>query len=308
MGNQEHTGKTRKAETGPIAVPAKSPLLHRAVRQAEPFTAPPIVHDVLRSPGRPLDETTRASMEPRFGHDFSHVRVHSDSKAAVSAQAVNALAYTVGSDIVLGAGSCVLGTVNDNALLAHELTHVVQQEHANHATGTIVQTGPPDDAYERQADANAVALSALGPAEVAIGGIAAAALSVQRKAAVEGSRNSAAAEVDTGSKTLDKESDCSGWQRDPQSLSKVAAEHYVQTELGLSAGLVKTIVCDTTPLCCREAGGIASCVVTFANGVAITVTIYPDRIQCWRPNSLLCVYSYTCPSSGKPVFRKLRCS
>ena len=308
MSNQERTGKNKKAASWPIAVPANYPLLHRSVWQAEPFTAPPIVHDVLRSPGRPLDETTRASMEPRFGHDFSHVRVHSGSKAAESAQAVNALAYTVGSDIVLGAGSCLSGTVNDHALLAHELTHVVQQENANRAPGAIVQTAPPDDAYERQADANADALSALGPAEVAIGGIAAAALSVQRKAGVEGSRNSAAAGVDTDSKTLDKESDCSGWQRDPQSLSKVASEHYVQTQLGLSAGLVKSIVCDTTPLCCREADGIASCVVTFANGIAITVTIYPDRIQCWRPNSPLCVYSYTCPSSGKPVFRKLRCS
>jgi hypothetical protein len=57
-----------------------------------PSGAPPIVHEVLRSPGQPLDMATRAYMEPRFGHDFSHVRVHTDESAAASAQAVNALA------------------------------------------------------------------------------------------------------------------------------------------------------------------------------------------------------------------------
>src|SRR5215213_9175222 len=53
--------------------------------QADPFPAPPIVDDVLRSPGQPLDPTTRAVLEPRFGHDFSQVRVHTDAKAAESA-------------------------------------------------------------------------------------------------------------------------------------------------------------------------------------------------------------------------------
>ena len=64
---------------------------------------PPIVHDVLRSPGQPLDAVTSAFMEPRFGHDFSQVTVHADTKAAESAQAVNALAYTVGRNC-LGRG------------------------------------------------------------------------------------------------------------------------------------------------------------------------------------------------------------
>src|SRR5262245_43348083 len=57
---------------------------------------PPIVHEVLRSPGQPLDANTRAFMEPRFGYNFGNVRVHSDGKAAQAAHAVNALAYTVG--------------------------------------------------------------------------------------------------------------------------------------------------------------------------------------------------------------------
>src|SRR5215216_4669784 len=67
-------------------------------------SAPPIVEDVLRSSGQPLDASTRVLMEDRFGHDFSKVRVHSDARAASSARAVNAHAYTVGPQIVFGAG------------------------------------------------------------------------------------------------------------------------------------------------------------------------------------------------------------
>ncbi|HEX9868662.1 MAG TPA: DUF4157 domain-containing protein, partial [Candidatus Tectomicrobia bacterium] len=88
---------------------------------------PPIVHNVLGSPGQPLDPATRAFMEPRFGHDFSHVRVHTDVEAAESARTVNALAYTVGRDVVFGLGQYAPGTVGGQRLLAHELTHVVQQ-------------------------------------------------------------------------------------------------------------------------------------------------------------------------------------
>jgi len=79
------------------------PLVQRRVTgDAGSAAAPPIVHDVLRSPGRPLDPSTRQFMESRFGHDFSRVRVHADGKAAASAQAVNARAYTVGRDVVFG--------------------------------------------------------------------------------------------------------------------------------------------------------------------------------------------------------------
>lgn len=89
--------------------------------------APAIVHDVLRSSGQPLDAGTRAFMEPRFGHDFSGVRVHTDARAAESARAVNALAYTVGKDVVFGEGQYAPGSGSGQRLLAHELTHVVQQ-------------------------------------------------------------------------------------------------------------------------------------------------------------------------------------
>jgi len=89
--------------------------------------APPMVHEVLRSPGQPLDLATRAFMEPRFGHDFSHVRVHTDENAETSAWTLNAHAYTVGNDIVFGLGRFDPTAVEGRRLLAHELTHVVQQ-------------------------------------------------------------------------------------------------------------------------------------------------------------------------------------
>jgi hypothetical protein len=89
--------------------------------------APAIVHDVLRSPGQPLDAATRAYFEPRFGRDFSRVRVHTDAAAAQSAQDVNAHAYTAGHNMAFDAGRFAPGTQQGRRLIAHELTHVVQQ-------------------------------------------------------------------------------------------------------------------------------------------------------------------------------------
>jgi Domain of unknown function (DUF4157) len=96
-------------------------------------------------------------MEPRFGHDFSKVRVHTDAEAAESAQAVNALAYTVGRDVVFGAGQYAPQTSEGRRLLAHELTHVVQQQQIpgkSELQGKL-EIGRPDDLYEQQAEAQA---------------------------------------------------------------------------------------------------------------------------------------------------------
>lgn len=95
------------------------------------MTAPPIVHDVLSSSGQPLDATTRDFFEPRFGHDFSNVRIHADPVADKSAREVNAHAYTVGHDIVFSSGKFSPATQEGRRLLAHELTHVVQQSGEN---------------------------------------------------------------------------------------------------------------------------------------------------------------------------------
>jgi hypothetical protein len=91
------------------------------------IVAPPIVHEVLAELGQPLDVATRAFMEPRFGYDFSQVRVHSGAAAEQSAREVNANAYTAGHNMVFGAGRYAPDMHEGLRLLAHELTHVVQQ-------------------------------------------------------------------------------------------------------------------------------------------------------------------------------------
>jgi hypothetical protein len=101
---------------------------HSGLNTEDSGAVPPIVHEVLRSPGQPLNGATRAFMEPRFGHDFSLVRIHTDARAAESASAVNALAYTVGSHIAFSTGLYDPGNPRGLGLLAHELTHVIQQE------------------------------------------------------------------------------------------------------------------------------------------------------------------------------------
>ena len=94
--------------------------------------APSIVHDVWnsRSPGQPLDAAMRAFFEPRFGHDFGNVRVHVDDNARESARAVDALAYTVGRDVVFASGQYAPAAPAGRKLIAHELSHVVQQRSA----------------------------------------------------------------------------------------------------------------------------------------------------------------------------------
>ena len=94
---------------------------------AIPNAAPPIVHEALRSSGQPLDSATQAFFEARFDHDFKEVRIHTDPPAAASARAVNALAYTVGHNIVLDPEHYSAHTESGRKLLAHELAHVIQQ-------------------------------------------------------------------------------------------------------------------------------------------------------------------------------------
>jgi hypothetical protein len=116
------------------------------------------VHEVLRSPGQPLDSQTRAFMEPRLGHDFSKVRLHLDEKAAESAHAVNAHAYTAGRDIAFGRGQYSPSTGAGRALLAHELTHVVQQGFRDASSDDTAVVGPVGDRYEQAADRAAASL------------------------------------------------------------------------------------------------------------------------------------------------------
>ncbi len=115
-------------------------------------TAPSIVHEALRSPGQPLDAATRAFFEPRFGHAFQNVRVHTDARAAESARAVDAFAYTAGQDIVFAEGVYQPGTTEGRRLLAHELVHTVQQYHTGHPESAETKLSDPKDLLEHQAE------------------------------------------------------------------------------------------------------------------------------------------------------------
>lgn len=130
----------------------KKEVQRKTAAAGGPAVAPPIVHEVLNSPGQPLDAQTRSYFEPRFGHDFSKVRVHTDATAAESTQAVNAIAYTVGRDIVFDAGRYRPETKEGSTLLAHELTHVAQQGQASTSSLGDLNVAPPDDALEREAE------------------------------------------------------------------------------------------------------------------------------------------------------------
>jgi hypothetical protein len=134
------------------ASPARDTLLPKPGGTARAGKAPPIVHEVLSSAGRPMDTASRGFFETRFSHDFGNVRIHSDARAQASAVAVNARAYTVGSDIVLGRGADA-SAASGRRLMAHELAHVVQQEDAAAADGGLSVSD--DAAAEGQADSTA---------------------------------------------------------------------------------------------------------------------------------------------------------
>ncbi len=127
-------------------------LQRAAAHAASANVAPPIVHEVLNSSGRPLDGQTRSLMESRFSHDFSRVRVHTDDKAAESARAVNALAYTVGNNVVMPAQQFQTNSQTSLNLLAHELTHVVQQTGGSTALPSTLEISRHDDSAEKEAD------------------------------------------------------------------------------------------------------------------------------------------------------------
>jgi Domain of unknown function (DUF4157) len=118
-----------------------------AVRENDPHTihrapssghtsmdAPGIVEQLLQSGGRPLDPESRSFFEPRFGQDFTHVRIHTGSEAAESARSIQAHAYTAGSDIVFDQGQFSPHSTQGRSLLAHELTHVLQHRSAPSTT------------------------------------------------------------------------------------------------------------------------------------------------------------------------------
>lgn len=130
----EKEEEEQKIQLKPLASQI-SPLIQR--QESAPAMAldsPPIVNNLLQSSGQALDGGTRSFMEERFGYDFSQVRVHADARAAASARAVQAQAYAVGRHIVFGSEQYRPNTETGRHLLAHELTHVVQQKGGDQST------------------------------------------------------------------------------------------------------------------------------------------------------------------------------
>lgn len=138
----------------------QTPVQRKENTAAQP-TAPASVHEALNSPGQPLDPATRAFMEPRFGSSFDQVRIHTGRQSADSARSIGASAYTVGRDIVFASGHYAPNTPKGQRLLAHELTHVLQQGHAAPdaapqqpppAVQTKLVVNTPGDPFEQEAD------------------------------------------------------------------------------------------------------------------------------------------------------------
>jgi len=121
-----HAGERAKSQS--VAGMKKRQLQRSSADSGILSPAPPLVQQVLRGAGQPLERSTRDSVEQRFGWDFGRIRIHADSRAAESARSVGASAYTVGQNIVFGSGQYSPGTLSGQRLLAHELTHVLQQD------------------------------------------------------------------------------------------------------------------------------------------------------------------------------------
>lgn len=283
------------------SIKTELPLQRSFENQASPSTVPPIVHEVLRSPGNPLDQGTRAFMRSRFGYDFGQVRVHKDAKAAKSARAVNALAYTVGRDLVFGAGQFAPRTEAGKKLLSHELAHVMQQGGKVFDPKSALHVAAQDDVIERQA--KAVSADSSNGA-IWLASSAQGAGFLQRTVGDDGSQTIG---------TKDSEDECTGWFADYESTSKRAAEHYVRTELAGDRGVAEKIECD---LFNPDTGAFA-CTVYFTDGTPIRVIVrkdviivgvYPLQSMHPPPDQPLCWYDYKCPGPNRElVMTKRKC-
>lgn len=134
-------------------------LQRKAVNNQQWPSIPPVVDQVLRSSGVALDQETQSFMGSRFGQDFSQVHIHHDTKAATSAAAVDALAYTVGNHVVFAENQYRPHSQEGRSLLAHELTHVVQQVGTQHNTTPSLDRLALDNGESSAAEAEAEQIS-----------------------------------------------------------------------------------------------------------------------------------------------------
>jgi hypothetical protein len=137
--------------------PAKQQDQGTVQTQEQPGQIPQLTHEfenqinALQGGGQPLAGPVRSSMESRFGHDFSRVQIHTDHTAAGLAASINARAFTLGRDVVFGAGQYAPGSEAGQRLIAHELTHSIQQGHAPHLGQSKREVSAPDSAAKTEA-------------------------------------------------------------------------------------------------------------------------------------------------------------
>lgn len=125
--------------------------------------APPVVDQALSSPGQPLDRTTQAYFQLRFGNDLGDVRLHTGAEAAASARAIHARAYTAGKHVVFGPGEYAPETTAGQMLLAHELTHVVQQSESSTRVQRQTPGAPSQPQQQQQQAADLMKVYSFGP-------------------------------------------------------------------------------------------------------------------------------------------------
>lgn len=130
---------------------------------------PPIVYDVLRSPGRPMNGSLRETFERRFGHDFSQVRLHNDDRASISTKSINADAYAVGQHVVIDSRRTSGNPESEIKLLAHELTHTIQQ--SREWSGEKLTISSPSDMAEREAERTSESLVSVEGIQTAANGV-----------------------------------------------------------------------------------------------------------------------------------------
>jgi hypothetical protein len=181
-----HVGRAVGQEQGGLA--AAVDVRHRDAPTGAGVTAAPgSVTDALRDSGRPLEPLVRRGMEQVFGFDFSHVRIHDGAAGTDSARAVRASAYTLGHHIVFGEGRYSPASAGGRALLAHELTHVVQ--HGDAAGPHVIRRAPPEE--------GATQVAPLSPSQVRLGELMSAWIPAEKQHQTTISR-AAAIETATG--------------------------------------------------------------------------------------------------------------
>ena len=172
MGDRRAMMPDRASDMAPRSNASRAPEIRAVTRQTSLMRrlppsrvpaipnggVPPIVYEALRGSGAPLDVGTRSLMESRLGHDFTHVRVHTDERAVASARAVGALAYTVGRSIVFDRGRYAPHEDKGRSLLAHELVHTIQQSDREPLSGgQELSIDSPASAGEHEAETAASA-------------------------------------------------------------------------------------------------------------------------------------------------------